>query len=319
VSLRAWILFLALAFLPPAFGFADEPKALTLRVTATAHGPNVLLKDVIVEDLPELLGSLAVKPVGKPGATVSVPKPLVALKLRANDKTEWVLQGPAAVDVTAPAQHVPGLDLQHFAGDFLAAQLSATAGVTLEPQGIPADMEAYEAPIRLQINPTGQDWRGNVILRVQVMQAGAGGQDHEVASVPVSYMVHRRDPRVYSTRAIRKGDDLDGGVLAVKEVDTTFVQGQGFGSVEELAGKRARAYIAPNKVVTADLVELPPLIRRGDVVRVLVKSGAIVVETQGRALRDARLGETLPLELDDTHKQIQARCVEAGVAVKDAF
>ena len=75
MSLRAWILFLALASLSPAFSRADEPKALTLRVTATAHGPNVLLKDVIVEDLPEQLGSLALKPVGKPGATVSVPKP----------------------------------------------------------------------------------------------------------------------------------------------------------------------------------------------------------------------------------------------------
>jgi flagella basal body P-ring formation protein FlgA len=135
----------------------------------------------------------------------------------------------------------------------------------------------------------------------------------------VSYLVHRKEPRVYSSKVLRKGDALDPSVLTLRDEDSTFAQGQGFSSLEEVSGKRARAYIPAGKAVTADLVELPPLIRRGDIVRLLVKSGGIVIETQGKALRDARKGETLPLELDNNKKQVQARCVDVGVAVREAY
>jgi flagella basal body P-ring formation protein FlgA len=298
---------------------APEAQTLTLRVTGTAHGPNVLMKDVIEEELPEPLASVALKAAGRPGGQVSVPRFLAQVKLRAEQGQAWSVAGGTECLLSVPVQHIPGLQIQKFAGDFLAAQLSGTAGVSMEAQGVPLDLETYEAPTRFLIQPGTQDWRGNVVLRVQVMQPGPGDADKEVASVPVSYLVKRQEPRVYAVRPLRKGDPLDPAALVLHTEDTTFMQGQGFSSLEELAGKRARAYIAPGRAVTADLVELPPLIRRGDIVRLLVKSGGIVVETQGKALRDARVGESLPLEVEGTNSQVQARCVDVDVAVREAY
>jgi flagella basal body P-ring formation protein FlgA len=250
---------------------------------------------------------------------VDVPLALVQLKLKGNAKGAWTLHGPASCRLSVPVQVIPGAQIQSFAGDFLAAQISGTAGASLEPKGAPQDLSTYDAATRFKIVPGSQDWRGNVVLRVQVLQSGVNGEEREVASVPVSYLVRRKEPRVYSAKVLRKGDALDPGALILRDDDTTFAQGQGFASLEELSGKRARAYIPAGKAVTADLVELPPMIRRGDIVRLLVKSGGIVIETQGRALRDARKGETLPLELADSKKQVQARCVDFGVAVREAY
>lgn len=310
---------LALGAAPSPVSAVAEAKSLTLKVSGTAHGPNVLLKDVVAEELPEPLASQALKAAGKPGSSLSVPRALVQLKLKTASKAAWDLKGAEICNLSVPAQSIAGSQIQAFAADFLRGQLSGTAGATLEAKAKPADLSTYDAATRFEIKPGGQDWRGVVVLRVQVMQPGAGGEDHEVASVPVSFLVRRQEPRVYASKALHKGDVLDAGVLTLRNEDTTFAQGQGFASLEEVIGKRVRAYIAPGKAVTADLVEIAPLIRRGDMVRLLIKSGGVLIETQGKAMRDARLGETLPLELEETKKQVQARCVEAGVAVKEAF
>ncbi len=301
-----------------AEGLAPQAQVLTLRVSGTAHGPNVLLKDVIVEDLQEPLASLALKAAGRPGGQVDVPRALAEVRVRAQAGQSWRVQGGGDCQLSVPVQHIPGAQLQKFAGDFLSAQLSGTAGATLEAKGMPLDLDTYDAPTRFVIKPNTQDWRGNVVLRVQVLQPGPGGEDKEVASVPVSYLVHRQEPRVYTTRPLRRGDAFEADALAVRDEDTTFVQGQGFSRMDDLAGKRAKAYIAPNREVTADVVELPPLIRRGDIVRLLVKSGSIIVEAHGKALRDARLGESLPLEVETTKAEVQARCVDVDVAVREA-
>ena len=297
---------------------AKANSVLRFRVSGTAHGPNVLLKDVVEGELPEPLASLAVKPAGRPGAKVSVPKALAQLKLKAG-KNAQRLEGPDVSDVVVATLKVPGSDLQAFADDYLAKQLSGTAGASLEPKGSAKDLETYDAPTRFSIKPSGDDLRGNVVLRVQVLQSGAGGEEHEVASVPVSYIVRRHEPRVFVTKGYHRGETFSAMGLTLKEVDTTFDRGQGFSSIADIEGKQARTYVLSGKALTADLVELPPLIRRGDIVRLIVKSGAVMVETSGKALRDARQGETLPLELEQSHKQVQARCVEAGVAVREAF
>ena len=321
---RLSVLGLALGMACPAIHLSAENTkveggALTFKISGTAHGPNVLLKDVILEALPEPMASMAVKPAGKPGGQVNVNLPLVQLKLKAFGKLAWTLSGPSVCQMTVPVQKISGDQFQHFAGDFLAAQLSGTAGATYEAKNKPQDLNTYDAPTRFKIFPGNQDWRGNVVLRVQILQPGVNGEDREVASVPVSFLVHRKEPSVYSNKALRKGDALDAKALVLHDTDTTFIQGQGFSSFEELAGKRARAYIGPGKMITADLVEMPPLIRRGDIVRLLVKSGGILIETQGKALRDARKGESLALELEGSKNQVQARCVDVGVAVREAY
>lgn len=301
-----------------ALSAAKELSVLRFRLSGTAHGPNVLLKDVIEGDLTEPLASLAIKPAGRPGAKVTVPRTLAQLKLK-GAKNAQRLEGPDVCTLSVPTLTIPGSDLQAFADEYLAKQLSGTAGATLVPKGAAKDLETYDAPTRFSIKPNGDDLRGNVVLRLQVLQSGAGGEEREVASVPVSYVVRRQEPRVFATKAYRRGESFSSQGLALKEVDTTFDPGQGFSTIEEVEGKQARAYVAAGKALAADLVELPPLIKRGDIIRVIVKSGSVLVETSGKALRDARKGETLPIELEQSHKQVQARCVEIGVAVREAF
>jgi flagella basal body P-ring formation protein FlgA len=292
-------------------------QAVALKASGTASGPNILLGDV-VEGLPAAAAALSLKPSGQPGSTASVDAALVALKLRNAPGGPYALSGGAKSLVSVGLQQLPGASLRQFASDFLASRLSGVAGVQVTPLGAVADLKLYSAPVRLQAAPLedGQ-LRGNLVMRVQVMQEGAGGVEKEAASVPVSFLIKRQESRLVATQVIRKGDLLGPENLALRDLDATY-DDRGFSSLDQVAGKAAKAYIGAGKPLTRAMVEFPPLIKRGDVLRVLVRSGAVVIEASGTAMRDAREGESLPVQMSDTKKLLQARCAEAGVVVYEA-
>lgn len=289
-------------------------QAVSLRVSATVGGPNISAGD-LVEGLPEVARGLVIKPSGQPGARLSVDAALVALKLRRAPGAPYALSGPARCDVQVGVQVLPGDSVRKFAADYVAARLSGSAGAELKPLGAVADLKLYSAPVRLQVQPVEEgQLRGNLILRVRVMQEGEGGQEHEAASVPVSFLIKRQEQRLVATQVIRKGDLLGPDNLALRDMDATY-EDRGFGSLDEVEGKAAKAYIGAGKVLSRGMVDFPPLIKRGDILRVLVRSGSVVIEASGTAMRDAREGETLPVQMSETKKLLQARCAEAGVAV----
>jgi len=61
--------------------------------------------------------------------------------------------------------------------------------------------------------------------------------------------------------------------------------------VADVAGYSAKRNIAASTVLSAGLIELPVLVRRGDRLGVSARSGGITVQINGEALGAARLGE----------------------------
>lgn len=296
---------------------AAAPQAVSLRVSATAAGQNILAAEVL-EGLPDAARGVVIKASGQPGSTVKVDAALVALKLRTAPGGPYALSGAARCEVKVGLQVLPGDSLRKFAADYVAGRLSGSAGAEVKPLGAVADLKLYSAPVRLQVQPVEEgQLRGNLVLRVQVMQEGESGAEREAASVPVSFLIKRQEQRLVATKVIRKGEPLGAENLALRDMDATY-EDRGFGSLAEVEGKNAKAYIGAGKALTRAMVDFPPLIKRGDVLRVLVRSGSVVIEASGTAMRDAREGETLPVQMSETKKLLQARCAEAGVAVYEA-
>lgn len=293
-------------------------KVLQLKVSATAHGPNVLVGDLVEGSIPATVAGLAVRPAGRPGNKTSVDAALVMLKLRKAPEGPWQLAGASSCAVEAMGQKLPGQTIKAFAADFLKAQLSGTAGVEIVPLGAVNDLLVYDPPVRFKVlAPENSGFRGNVVLRVQVMQELFGGEEHETASVPVSFLVKRREARLVASRLIRRGELFSAENLALHQEDATFDQ-EGIADLESVVGKASKTHITQGMPLLDSMVDKPPLIKRGDVVRLLVRSGAVVIEATAKALRDGRLGESIPIEIEGSKKNSQARCVEAGTVVRDA-
>jgi flagella basal body P-ring formation protein FlgA len=296
-----------------------QPRDLAYKLSPSAHSRNATLGDLLQGPLPSELAGLVVKPGLAPGHDVRVDSALVGFKLR-QFGAGWRLQAgsPASVALRVPAQTVAGGDLRQFAQQFLLGQLSGTAGASAEPRGPVQDLTLFDAPIRLVVRlQEGQALRGDVVLRVDVMQAADGGQDVLAASVPVSFLVRRREGRLVAIRPIRRGDLLSAENLALREDDATY-DPDGVPGLDAVAGKVAKTFVAEGHVLTMAMVDLPLAIQNGDIVRLMVHSGGVVVMASAKALRDARIGDSIPLLVVDSQRQVQGRCVDAGVAVTEA-
>lgn len=73
----------------------------------------------------------------------------------------------------------------------------------------------------------------------------------------------------------------------------------------KLIGMTPRRTIAPLKPISASDVVLPPLVKKGDLVSLELKNGAIFVTSQGRALEDGVEGDTVRVSNTSSNQIVQ--------------
>jgi flagellar basal body P-ring formation protein FlgA len=95
-------------------------------------------------------------------------------------------------------------------------------------------------------------------------------------------------------------------------------------SPEALAGKRARQALLPGRVLTAIDAEddgheaaTPPLVRRGEAVKLLVRLGPVNVMASGEALQDGRAGQSVRVRNTDSKQVVLGRVTERSLVEVD--
>jgi flagella basal body P-ring formation protein FlgA len=173
--------------------------------------------------------------------------------------------------------------------------------------------------VRLEIPPvSGGRFRGNVLLRVLARQSAEDGSVVDVGSATAGFLVTVRQNLAVALRPIRRGEAVDASNAGLSKLDTTFLAEDGYASLDDLAGLKAKTYIGQGKLISPAMLERPPLVHRGDIVKLVVRSGLISVQASAKALRDGALGDSLPVELLDSKKQVQGRVLDAGTVVSDS-
>jgi flagella basal body P-ring formation protein FlgA len=67
-----------------------------------------------------------------------------------------------------------------------------------------------------------------------------------------------------------------------------------------------------NTILSSDRVEIPPLIRKGDVVQLVAESPSLKVVTRGMAKEKGGLGDRIRVENLSSKKSVYARIVDAS-------
>lgn len=119
-------------------------------------------------------------------------------------------------------------------------------------------------------------------------------------------------PVLTLARSAQRGEALDEALLVIQERDVASLPFGYFCSPADLAGLQLRRPAAAGSVLTPDLVEAPRLIRRGDLVNLVGRSGAVEVRSQGKALRDGGRGERIPVENSSSRRVVEGRVTAGG-------
>ncbi len=86
-----------------------------------------------------------------------------------------------------------------------------------------------------------------------------------------------------------------------------------FGRIEQVVGKTAKRRIRAGQTLTADLLDAPLWVRRGQSVTIVARQDGIEASTLGEALANGREGDVVRVRNRSSEKVIDAQVIGDGV------
>lgn len=116
-----------------------------------------------------------------------------------------------------------------------------------------------------------------------------------------------------ATERVNRGKILDATKIMTER---RWVRPDEFAALKEDAiGMAMSKTVNPGQMIQSQHIELPVVIRRGDIVSAKSISGSVVVTVRGRAKANARLGETIEFESMNGQSSFRAKANGKGRAV----
>ena len=127
-----------------------------------------------------------------------------------------------------------------------------------------------------------------------------------VATVAVSGQAVR------ARRSLARGEEVAAGDVETTVVELRSVMARRLPVIADIVGTRARRDIAAGELLTNALVIVPPAVRSGDEVRVMVTMGSVQVSGMGRASGSGQVGDTIRVLTASSRKPLSARITGRG-------
>lgn len=118
-------------------------------------------------------------------------------------------------------------------------------------------------------------------------------------------------PVVIAAGELRRGSVLTASDLNLTELDLAGVRNP-CTDPAELIGKQLKRTVRLGEPIDRTAVEFPPLIKRGELVTLTARRGALVLSATGVAREDGNAGQTITVRNNASQKDIQARVNSPG-------
>jgi len=117
---------------------------------------------------------------------------------------------------------------------------------------------------------------------------------------------------VRARRSLARGEEVGPDDVETAVVELKNVMLRRLPVLADVVGTRARRDIAAGELVTNALVIVPPAVRSGDEVRVVVTVGPVQVSGTGRASGSGQVGDTIRVLTPSSRKPLSARITGRG-------
>ena len=129
----------------------------------------------------------------------------------------------------------------------------------------------------------------------------------------IYYYVKGYKDAYVTTERIKSGDSLAGKIKKVN-VEVTNLKNELVDNAESLAASRA---VPAGKVITADIVQEKPALKKGEAVKIVVSNGILHIETQGVVEENAMPGKQVLVRNLTSQKVISGSYIGNGIVKAD--
>jgi flagella basal body P-ring formation protein FlgA len=310
-------LFFAASSFAGNFQDASEDTDICITVSGEAQvtGERILLGQVAKvsganRELREKIMAVDLGTAPRPGRERRVPGRLVVSRL---DSCEWL---PAATRTMAPDwiivkgafQMISNASLEalfktyidrHTDGDETVVSRVKIRGLKQLPPG------------SIELTPLGRGgdyMKGRVSLRLAVVVAG-----EDQGQVSISGWVDRYAQVACATRYIDRGGVISTGDVNLKRINVSKAPDRIIFDLNQVLGKQLRSRVQAGEYLKTQMLKDPPLIERGDRVKIVARSDRLRVSTMGIAKADGARGEQIRVENAVSEKTVVGRVLDRGI------
>ena len=286
------------ACIPKVLSAADTEKVYVyLKPEAEVSDWQILLSDVAEvqgfnEGLISMLSGMTLGPAPLPGKKSTLERAEIRRRIILNriDPIKVALLGAEQATVTRCGRAVEENELKVLVEDYLERSWAGeNVRTEVTYSRLPRNVNLSSSDQELEIvDPLRRRASGAMSLSVAALNEG-----NLVQRLPVSLKVRVFEKVIALKNSRGSGHLLSPDDVEVVEQETTGSHSSPIKNIEEVVGKRLKRRIKAGVVLTADCVESPPLIERGDEITLIVHYKSIIVCCLGKALQKGCQGEKI--------------------------
>ena len=129
----------------------------------------------------------------------------------------------------------------------------------------------------------------------------------------LAIQLHIFKPVAVLARAVGSNQPLTPADISLVRHDIGALSKEYFTELEQVAGMTLRRNLRAGTVLSADMLEHPLLIQRGEQVTIRVVKPGIRIEMKGSALEDGKIGERIRVRNEQSQKVVSGLVLERGL------
>ena len=295
---------------------AQPAVKVDVRPTSSVDRDMVMLGDIaaIDGDDPQLVARLKSVTVARsplPGSkrNLSAGEVMIRLKQAGIDTARIQLITPAAASITRKSVTIEGRQIKEIVKDFVRRNLpNPRVEVTIKEIRVPEKLVLPGGQVRYEVT-SGP--RGETLGTFAVGVTFRVNESYE-RKIWAKVTLEALADAVVTVRALGRYRPITEDDIAVRKIDLSELPANAITDPEEVIGKRTKRAVHSNRVLSTDLVELPPLVKRGDLVTIVAQMEGLKITTLGQVKKKGRQGERIPVLNMDSKKVIFARVLDAN-------
>jgi len=281
---------------------------IELKESVCLAGEEIFLKDIAkVSD--NSIDNIYIGKLPLPGKKRNISQDYIKLRiLQAKIKEEdFKITGTHKVEVTTSSQKLEIEEITKIAKISFLEKIDSHQRVEIEPLGTLKNITLPAGKVEYEIGAfNNQTLKSQVYIPVEIKVNGRKYQ-----TINIGFRIHRFANVITTTKPLPKYHLLSLQDLKIQEREVTYLTPV---PLEEVIGKRLKTSVLEGKILTYDLIEIPPLIKRGDVVTIKKEDEFLILGAKGMAKEDGRLGDKIHVE-NTSSKKIITGIVEDDTTV----
>jgi flagella basal body P-ring formation protein FlgA len=300
---------------------AGQPTTIRFKQSVQIDGTEVLLGQMASIEggdnkVVQLLKNMVIGKAPLPGQSHRFNRNHLekCLKQHSIDLATVIVEAPPHVKVTRRHIEIQKQEIEKIVSDFIVQQPpreNQTMGIkeVRVPHGVilPRGRITYKVSA-----PRSRQLMGRCPIAVDFSVDG-----HLQKKVWATAMIEVRGPVVVTRKPLGRYKPIAAEDIDVQTLDLANLPANVLSDSDAVIGKRTRRAIGALTPLRADSIELPPLVKRGDLVVITAESENLKITTLGQVKKKGRLGERIPVVNLDSKKVLHAVVVDAKTVKVD--